>query len=61
VKRKVQIAFAEAERDGGLTIDEARAFETAFAPLSQLGHEIEMRNGAEVGVGANIDPELRTG
>jgi hypothetical protein len=45
LRRKANVAFAEAERPGGMSIDEARAFEAAFAPLAQLVHELESRRG----------------
>ena len=46
LRRKANVAFAYAERPGGMSIDEARAFEAAFAPLVQLVHELEARQVA---------------
>lgn len=43
LRRKADIAIAEAERPGGMSIDEARVFEAAFAPLAQLVYELETR------------------
>lgn len=55
LRRTVDVAFAEAERPGGLTIDEARAFELAFAPIVQLARDFEGRQDS------SIHPSLRSG
>lgn len=47
IRQKINFALAEAERPGGVTIEEARAFETAFAPLIQLVGKIEARVHSE--------------
>lgn len=55
LRRNVNSVFAEAERPGGMSIDEAQSFEMAFAPLLQLAHELEERQQG------NIHPVLRGG
>lgn len=41
LRRKVEVAFSEAARPGGLTVHEARAFESAFSPISAMVLNIE--------------------
>lgn len=55
LRRKANVAFAAAERPGGMSIDEARAFEAAFAPLAQLVHELESRDCSVEDVEARVN------